>query len=136
MPHRNNPVPAVVSSFGSMAAWNSRTLLDLVGDQPEVHARLLMKFLRSAETQVAAIMNAATQGPDGAQIIGDIAHVLKSTARSVGALHLGEVCFAMEVAARANKTQECAAALQQLAPSFEAAAHAIRASMAASGHAD
>ena len=98
--------------------WNPDTLTELVGDNPAMHKRLLDKFLINAEKQMAEITVAAATN-DTATLAG-VAHTLKSSARSVGALALGELCQRLETAARAGDAQACSALVAGLAATFVA----------------
>jgi CheY-like chemotaxis protein len=122
---RPEPIPmhlaAVIESTHPI--WNPATLTELVGDNPDMHKRLLAKFLLNAEKQVAEITTAAANR-DSAALAG-VAHTLKSAARSVGALRLGELCQSLETAARAGDGQQCSALASGLAGEFAAAATAI-----------
>jgi HPt (histidine-containing phosphotransfer) domain-containing protein len=91
----------------AFATWNPATLTALVGDNPAMHKRLLARFLANAETQVTEITTAAAAN-DTAALTG-VAHTLKSAARSVGALALGELCQGLETAGRAEDVQTCSA---------------------------
>ena len=87
------------------SVWNPATLTELVGDNPGLHKRLLEAFLLNAEKQVAEITaSAATR--DTSTLAG-VAHTLKSAARSVGALALGELCQSLESAGRAGDVIGC-----------------------------
>ncbi|OGB35059.1 MAG: hypothetical protein A3F78_19070 [Burkholderiales bacterium RIFCSPLOWO2_12_FULL_61_40] len=110
------PEPATV--------WDALALRKLVGDNPAMHRRLLEKFLANAHTQVAAMGSAATAGEPAK--LTEVAHTLKSAARSVGALALGELCQALETAGRAGDLSTCSALSRQLEPVFSAAAQAIQ----------
>ncbi len=94
------------SSPTDFPVWDAEALTRLVGDNPEMHRRLLDKFLVSAEQQVATIL-----APCDAALAAAEAHKLKSAARSVGAMQLGEICQRVESAGRAGDVQ----ALQALA---------------------
>ena len=94
-------VPGAVSC-ADLEIWNPGTLTELVGDNPGLHNRLLQKFLSNAHVQVAT-MALAVAGGNATQAAG-IAHTLKSAARSVGALALGELCQAIETAGNAGDT--------------------------------
>jgi CheY-like chemotaxis protein/HPt (histidine-containing phosphotransfer) domain-containing protein len=98
--------------------WNPGTLSELVGDNPAMHRRLLEKFLTNAQKQVAAIM-AASAEHDPVSAIKE-AHTLKSAARSVGALALGELCQTIE---KTEHTQSAASldALSSMAQALPAA---------------
>ena len=81
-----------------------------------MHRRLLDKFLINAEKQMAEITVAAATN-DTATLAG-VAHTLKSSARSVGALALGELCQSLETAARAGDAQACRALVAGLDATF------------------
>ena len=103
--------------------WNPATLRQLIGDNPAMHRRLLQKFLLNAAAQVAAICAAAHAGQTASVV--DAAHTLKSAARSVGALALGELCQALETAGRAGAPAECDALALNLAWTFSATAEKL-----------
>ncbi len=105
-------------------AWNSATLGRMVGDNPELQRRLLNKFVLNAARQVAAIGAAAAAGDIGT--VADVAHGLKSAARTVGAPALGELCQRMETAGREGDAALCVALCRGLEPTFDLAAQAIK----------
>ena len=107
----------------ALPIWNRATLTELVGDNPAMHRRLLEKFLTNAEKQVAAIIAAAES--DDSTALADVAHPLKSSARSVGALRLGELCQRLETAGRAGDVLTCRSLTDGLAAAFAAAAAPI-----------
>ncbi len=80
--------------------WKANTLNTLVGNDPEMHRQLLTKFLKNADTQVKALCDAAQVGDQ--QRMADLAHMLKASARSVGALVLGNLCQQIEEVATAK----------------------------------
>ena len=100
-----------------LSIWNPNTLNDLVGNNPVVHKRLLAKFLVNASEQVPAI-GAAIAASNFNEVAG-LAHTLKSAARSVGALALGERCQILETACHTNDLQACTKHAQGLAAVFE-----------------
>ncbi|MDP4027920.1 MAG: response regulator [Gallionella sp.] len=91
----------------------------LVGDDPAVIREFLHDFRLSA-AKIAAELKAACHngqiGQAGAQ-----AHKLKSSARSMGALALGELCAAMEQSGKSGQAE----ALTALLPRFEAEIAAV-----------
>ncbi len=103
--------------------WNPNTLGELVGDNPGMHKRLLTKFLVNANAQVATLQ-AAAKTRDLAQL-GNTAHTLKSAARSVGALALGELCEEVETSARAGQLDICAPLVPELVSAYDDAASRI-----------
>jgi len=70
----------------------------LVGDDPAVLRGLLHDFRATAAAMVAELRDAVAAGQPGAA--GTVAHKLKSSARAVGAVTLGELCEAVEQAGR------------------------------------
>jgi CheY-like chemotaxis protein/HPt (histidine-containing phosphotransfer) domain-containing protein len=80
--------------------WDAGTLTRMVGDQPEMHRRLLDKFLLNSEEHVAAIVSAVAAGD--LDTVAGVAHKMKSAARTVGALQLGALCQVLETSGRAG----------------------------------
>jgi len=105
----------------SAPIWTAASLHALVGDNPAMHKRLLGKFLPNATQQVSDIMAACGAGDTSA--VAAVAHPLKSSARSVGALALAELSQALEAAGRAGDTAQC----RQLATGLDAALQAATA---------
>ncbi|MDP2761992.1 MAG: PAS domain S-box protein [Sideroxyarcus sp.] len=85
----------------------------LVGDDEVMIREFLHDFRLSAAKIAVELRVACTAGE--AIAAGALAHKLKSSARSVGALALGELCAAMEKADKAGDTTE----LTALLPKFE-----------------
>jgi two-component system, sensor histidine kinase and response regulator len=80
-----------------------RILEQLVGNDPAVITECLRSFRATAATTAAAL-NAAYHAGQSA-LLEAAAHKLKSSARSVGALALGELCAGMEEACATNHTE-------------------------------
>src|SRR3990172_5163830 len=95
------------------------TLEALVGNDPTMIREFLQDF-RSSATQIAAEMKTAYAAGQAARV-GVLAHKLKSSARSVGALALGELCEEMEQAGKAGQIE----ALATLLPRFDAEMAAV-----------
>ena len=81
----------------------------LVGDEEEIIRDFLNDFRQSAENISAQLHQACLSGQ--ATVAGGLAHKLKSSARSVGALALGELCAAMEQSGKAGDMQALLALL-------------------------
>ena len=71
-------------------------LTELVGDDPAVLRGILESFLQSARMSEAMLREAIVQG--NARAVAAAAHRLKSPARSIGAVALGDICAALEKA--------------------------------------
>ncbi len=95
----------------------------MVGDNPGMQQRLLAKFLLNAHRQVAQIL-AAAQLP-AAGVMAGVAHTLKSAARTVGALALGELCQQIETSGRAGDVSACLSQAQGLEAALSAAEQRI-----------
>jgi HPt (histidine-containing phosphotransfer) domain-containing protein len=116
-------VPPAPTSL--LASWDATVLTRMVGDNPAMQRRLLEKFLISAEDQVTRIVAAAAI--DDTATAGNVAHALKSAARAVGALRLGDLCEQLETAGRAGVGSTCAALAQSLTGTFaDATKHIAR----------
>ena len=104
----NSPVPQVTTA-GSVDVGVLRAL---VGDDPAVIGELLHDFRVNA-AKSAAELKAACGSGQTAQA-GALAHKFKSSARSVGALALGEWCARIEQAGEAGDTDVLAALMSGL----------------------
>jgi PAS domain S-box-containing protein len=118
------PAPAAATPGPAMHPQGEKPvevkiLKELVGDDPEVISEFLRDF-RASSGRIATEIRVACQTGQ-AQAAGAAAHKLKSSARSVGALALGELCAEMERAGKAGDMQ----ALDALLPRFEAELHAV-----------
>jgi CheY-like chemotaxis protein/HPt (histidine-containing phosphotransfer) domain-containing protein len=84
-------------------------LMGLVGDDPDVIHELLQDFRVSAAKTAAELRAACVAGQ--ATAAEAAAHKLKSSAYSVGALALGELCAAIEQAGKAGRVEALTALL-------------------------
>jgi signal transduction histidine kinase/DNA-binding response OmpR family regulator len=94
-------------------AVDIQVLADLVGNDPAVLRGFLLDFQHSAERIAATLRAACVQGD--AREASAQAHQLKSSARTVGALALGELCSQIEAAGRADNFDT----LALLLPAFD-----------------
>jgi CheY-like chemotaxis protein len=97
----------------SSAPLQLGVLEGLVGTDPRLIENFLKLFAVSAGRAASELATACERGRTEAA--AQIAHKLKSSARSVGALRLGEVCAAIEVAGSTGDP----ARLAELLPGFE-----------------
>jgi len=105
--------PPAPPSAGTSVAVDVNVLKALIGGDEALIREFLHDFRISAALIAAELRAACAAGQAGAA--GAAAHKLKSSARSVGALALGELCVEMEKAAKADNVE----ALAVLLPSFE-----------------
>ncbi len=114
---------AAIGTKVTFEIWNSGTLCQLVGDNRDMHRRLLQKFLTNAEKQVPAILE-ADAASETSKVVA-LSHTLKSAARSVGAMALGELCSQIESAGHAGDAPACSALVNELLGVFELVHKAI-----------
>jgi len=116
----------------TLPIWDVGTLRNVVGDDLPMQGRMLKLFLREALEQVPAIERAAAGGEMART--ADLAHLLKASARMVGALRMGLLCEAIETAGDDRELANCCAAVQGLAAAFSAAQLQITMQMAVPSH--
>jgi len=95
------PASAAVPPAPTSVPVDVAVLAALVGDDPAVIREFLLDF-RASATSIAAELSIACTAGQSAQVTG-LAHKLKSSARSVGALALGERCAELEAAGKAGQ---------------------------------
>jgi CheY-like chemotaxis protein len=119
------PAPADANTQdGTLAAWDARTLVQIVGVNPALHQRLLDKFLLNGNRQIATLIAAHDNGDTKTIII--VAHTLKSASRTVGAMALGELCQQLESAGLCSDRPKIQAAMPGLAAVFAQAQSLIQ----------
>jgi len=104
---------------GSVAADLS-VLIALVGDDPAVISEVLQAFRSSAGQSGSAMRQGLNDGQ--LQSVADTAHTLKSGARSIGALRLGDICAQIELVAQSGRPE----ALNTLLQHFETELAAVQ----------
>ncbi len=115
---------AAISSSDVLDIWNGDTLSQLVGNNRDVHQRLLKRFLDNAKNQVPALCEAIDAGEITKAVA--LAHTLKSASRSVGALALGELCQQIETAGSAGDVRASTSPAKELPAAFAVVQQAIR----------
>lgn len=98
-------------------------LIDLVGDEPAVVDEFLDDFQQSATESHAAMQNAVAAGD--AKALTALAHRLKSSSRSVGAIKLGACCEDLERADGAVAGHDVVACYTAFEEALAEAARAI-----------
>ncbi len=117
--HQPTEAVATATAAPGLTVWDAGALQALVGDNPALQTRLLEKFRLGVPAQLEALVHAAA-ALDLATLAA-VAHPLKSAARSVGAMALGELCQALETAARTADTRACQALVSEVCAAFDAA---------------
>jgi CheY-like chemotaxis protein/HPt (histidine-containing phosphotransfer) domain-containing protein len=106
---------SALSESNHLALLDMAVLPGLVGNDPALIAEFFADYRHSAQKSAEEI-HAAFALKDW-KAAGDVAHKLKSSSRSVGALALGDVCARLELAGKAINADAALA----LAPEFESA---------------
>jgi CheY-like chemotaxis protein/HPt (histidine-containing phosphotransfer) domain-containing protein len=117
------PPPAAAPEPERACAVDTEVLKGIVGDDPEIVRELLTDYQQSVG-QLAAELRAHCDAGRGREA-GAIAHKLKSSSRSVGALTLGDLCAELENAGKAGDL----ALLANWAKQFDAALAAVEESL-------
>lgn len=99
-------------AFENLPIWDPSILMEIMGDNPEMHYRLLQKFLHRAKEQMAEIAE-AKQSQD-MLLLANTAHTLKSSASSMGAIKLGEMCNVLEKLGKEGDALGCQRLTEQL----------------------
>ena len=115
-------MPAALASAADI--WDAAALTRLIGPNPAMHSRLVEKFVLNAQERIAAIVQSQRAHDTHAVVID--AHTLKSAARTVGAMALGELCQALETAGREGNESTVQELVEQLEPAFLVAAGRMR----------
>lgn len=110
------PRDEATSAFGPAHTLDVAVLQRLVGDDPAVLRDFLSDYARTA-AQAVAELRMAVAAKDHAQIT-TIAHKLKSSSRSVGALPLGDLCAELENAGKRNDGPAVARCMAQFETLF------------------
>jgi PAS domain S-box-containing protein len=100
-------------------------LVELIGNDPAGIDEVLQAFRQSATQSGAELSQALIDG--STQAVADAAHKLKSAARSIGGIRLGQICAELEDAAHARRTD----GLATLVPLFRAELQAVHSFLAA-----
>jgi PAS domain S-box-containing protein len=101
MPHGGDitpPASAAVATTGASSPVDIGVLERLVGNDPVIVRSVLRDFLEAARS-LGAELNAAVDASDLSRV-WMLAHKMKSSARAVGALELGDLCDELENAGR------------------------------------
>ncbi len=110
LPVHSRPTGSVLTaapSAGAVVALDVNVLKALIGDDDILIREFLQDFRISTATLALELRAACAAGHSAAA--GAAAHKLKSSARSVGALTLGELCVGIERAGNAGESDELAA---------------------------
>ena len=120
-----SPAPEAAGGIG-IKPVDLGVLAALVGDDAEVIKEVLESFRVSSSETAAKLRQASAAGL--AMEVGALAHRLKSAARSIGALLLGEICSELEEAGKGGRLD----AISSLLPKFDAAVETVNGYLASS----
>jgi len=106
---RKRPAPTRATLGGDPAVIDLTVLAKLLGYEPDKIRKFAFKFLHTAQATLAQMESAHTRGE--VQAMRELGHRLKSAARTVGALGMGELCWEMESLPDSDDAAERAGAL-------------------------
>jgi signal transduction histidine kinase/HPt (histidine-containing phosphotransfer) domain-containing protein/ActR/RegA family two-component response regulator len=105
------PVVEQPAKPSSVVPMDVGVLEALIGADPQLIKEFLQEFSDSASRLATELIDACqSQRPS---VAATVAHKLKSSARSVGAQKLGEICAAIEAAGNADATEALVALLSE-----------------------
>jgi len=96
----------------AVPTWDPQAIVNVVGQNLPMQRRLLVKFVQLSEKNLAQMQQALAAGDLAGLCRG--AHSLKSSARTVGAMALGQHCAWLEAAAREGDAAVCQAEMDGL----------------------
>jgi two-component system, sensor histidine kinase and response regulator len=106
-----------------LSTLDVNVLVQLVGDDDALIASFLSEYKQSAENAAAQIEEAYKGGQW--KRVADLAHGLKSSSRSVGALALGEICAELESAGKNDDESQIHSAMSGFTQSLHAVMESI-----------
>ena len=77
---------------------DERALKDMIGDDPEMFKKILIDFVTPSQVTIREIQ--AGRKERSAETVNQAAHKLKSSAGSVGATELADICQSLETAGK------------------------------------
>ena len=107
-----------MSVSGGDGPLDESVLLELFGDDAELHRDILGEFQKSCG-EYSEEFDAAWRAQD-AQAMKAVAHKLKSSSLTVGAVALAEICGRLEQAGKAQQWAEIKGVYPQLTPALTA----------------
>lgn len=109
--NKTNNAIAAMTHTASLPPLDLSVLEALFGDDPELRLSLLDEFVISTHSYLQEFEAAAD-----IVAVGAVAHKLKSSARTVGANRLADLCTGLESGARTGQQARVEALLPQVAP--------------------
>lgn len=97
---------------------DTNVLTEMVGDDPAIHQALLAQFVPQTKEIIDEIDAALAQ--QDLQAVGDLGHKMKSSARYMGAMELGDVSEALQDAGKSGDAAAVATIVARLHDVFAA----------------
>lgn len=107
-----------------LSTLDVNVLIKLVGDDEGLVASFLSEYRQSAENAAVQIEEAYNGGQW--KQVGELAHALKSSSRSVGALVLSEICAELESAGKKDDESQIHSAMARFTQLLHAVMESIR----------
>ncbi len=109
---RKNNTSTEIDATAPAVGIDLGVLQQSVGNKPETHYKLLSSFVESLPDSVGNIEDAYAWRNH--EKLADAAHKLKSSARSMGAVELGNLCHILELAGRENRWADIESTMPKL----------------------
>jgi histidine phosphotransfer protein HptB len=124
-----NVKPTAPAELAAVAQLDEQALARLRELDPEGRHGVVLRVMRAFETSLLRLMAQLAEARDRGDVaaVGMVAHTLKSSSASVGALALSACCAEIERAVRAGETVDLPAQVENLLAEGEKAVGAVRA---------
>jgi hypothetical protein len=129
------PPPSPAEPLPGHAVLDALALDKLRELDPDGRAGILQRVLRTFEASLQRLMLQfeAAREPQDLQILRYVAHTLRSSSASVGALELSRCCLEVETRIREGRSADMLPALHAMSEESARAVTAVRAMLAAPG---
>jgi HPt (histidine-containing phosphotransfer) domain-containing protein len=139
MTSRPNPPlpvdPAAAAASAPVAGLDADALEKLRSLDPHGHAGIVPRVLRTFDGSLAKLMRQFEKArePQDLEVLRYVAHTLRSSSASVGALALSRCCGVVESRVQNGHTADMGPALDEMAAESARASAAVRAMLAVEG---
>jgi HPt (histidine-containing phosphotransfer) domain-containing protein len=123
--------PAVPAESASTDVLDAQALARLRELDPSGEAKLLQRVLQAFETSVARLLPQLKQARASGDLptVRHVAHTLKSSSASIGALKLSQLCTDIELMVRESRTDGLDEALDAMIVQLDIVPNALRKSL-------
>ncbi len=123
------PSPVQPAAPNALPVWDPSAFREILGEDADLQRQIIGRFLSSAPQQLSAM--AAAHASGDLALLADLAHSLKSGARTVGAMQLGDLCEQLDNAGSDGDAPHSAILAAELTQVWTATEQALLSHLAA-----